>query len=57
MIIDSMQEFTQPRHLHRTAFGAVQVRGVMNVQVSYVIPTGFGDFTSSSTILSSLRDY
>jgi|JI8StandDraft_1071087.scaffolds.fasta_scaffold07519_5 hypothetical protein len=40
MIIDITQTFAKPRHLHRTAFGAVQVRGVMIFLANYVIPTG-----------------
>ncbi len=43
MIIDITQTFAKPRHLHRTAFGAVQVRGVMIFLANYVIPTGFRD--------------
>jgi hypothetical protein len=43
MIIDTTRKFSKPRHLHRTAFDAVQVRGVISFQMNYVIPTGFGD--------------
>ena len=57
MIIDTTRKFSKPRHLHRTAFDAVQVRGVMRFLGIMSSLRDLGILRSNSTILSSLRDY